>query len=279
HHLLFGGCKYINFICSEVPLQQFFLKFFAYLCPSMEEEAKNLIIDAGNTRVKIVEVQGDDLRVLAAVTLGDLKNTQSEKKYQGYKKSLLSSVLSSSDTDFLVQYFQPDHVLSSSSEYPFVNLYQSETLGADRAANAAFAHTEMLKRKTPVLIVDIGTCIKFDFVNERGEYLGGSISPGLQMRYKAMNAFTGRLPLYQNTDPTPLIGNSTHKSMWSGVINGMRAEIQGLIAEYEKQYAGLTTFMTGGDANLFDMAAKNYIFVNENLTLQGLNLILEHNAK
>lgn len=83
----------------------------------------------------------------------------------------------------------------------------------------------------------------------------------------------------KNVEKVKLVGDTTEESMWSGVINGMHAEIQGLLEEYENQYGGLTTFMTGGDAKLFDIEAKNYIFVNENLTLKGLNLILEHNAK
>ncbi|SFT67670.1 type III pantothenate kinase [Lishizhenia tianjinensis] len=245
----------------------------------MEKEETNLIIDAGNTRVKVVEIQGDEVRVVAVVELEALDSNFLEKKLGVYQKSLLSSVLSTSDTKRLVELFRPYHVLSSKTELPFLNKYRSETLGADRAANAAFAFSEVEKRKTPVLVVDLGTCVKFDFVNEKGEYLGGSISPGLQMRYKSMHTFTGRLPLLNDTGKTELIGNTTLKSMWSGVMNGMHAEIQGMIAQYEEQYAGLTTFMTGGDAKLFDIEAKNYIFVNENLTLQGLNIILEHNAK
>ena len=93
-----------------------------------------------------------------------------------------------------------------------------------------------------------------------------------------MNEFTGQLPLLDFTSRIGVIGDSTEKSMWSGVMNGVKAEIEGMIRIYSEMYKGLTTFMTGGDAHLFDIEDKNHIFVNENLTLRGLNIIRQHNA-
>ena len=245
----------------------------------MQEKSTNLIVDAGNTLVKVVEVQGDEVRGLEVYNLVDLKPEQIKKKIKSFSKRILSSVLSTKDTELLVKLFQPTLVLEGDISQPFTNLYLSNSLGADRKANAAFAAYQARLRNDNILVIDIGSCIKFDFVNVHGEYLGGSISPGLRMRYKSMHDYTGRLPLLCNTSDINLIGNTTEESMWSGVVNGMKAEILGLLAQYKSQYPRLTTFVTGGDAYLFDIDAKNYIFVNENLTLLGLNLILEHNAK
>ncbi len=108
--------------------------------------------------------------------------------------------------------------------------------------------------------------------------MGGTIAPGIDLRYKSLNAFTEKLPLLSNKSALPIVGKDTKTSMQSGVINGMRAEIEGLVSYYESQFQDLTFFMTGGDANFFDIQGKNDIFAVENLTLYGLFEIYKHNA-
>ena len=108
--------------------------------------------------------------------------------------------------------------------------------------------------------------------------MGGSIAPGIDLRYKSLNDYTGKLPLISNKLNTQLVGNDTKSSIHSGVINGINAEINGLIEMYSEQFSGLTFFMTGGDARYFDIDSKNDIFADENLTLIGLYEIYQQNA-
>ena len=166
---------------------------------------------------------------------------------------------------------------STSTPIPIENLYLTkDTLGVDRLANAVAANSIFPQRN--VLVVDCGTCVKYDFVNHKNQYLGGSISPGLQMRFKALNQFTGKLPLLKPEAHPSLIGDSTETAITSGVINGLVAEIKGVIKSYTSIYENLTVILTGGDASFFDKELKSNIFVEPNLTLIGLNEILRYNT-
>jgi type III pantothenate kinase len=126
--------------------------------------------------------------------------------------------------------------------------------------------------------IDVGTCIKFDLVSCEEGYLGGSISPGIRLRYQSLNDYTGKLPLLSNKTSVDIVGTDTELSMQSGVINGIKAEINGVMDQYRSQYSSLTFFMTGGDAKYFDIHTKNDIFADENLTLSGLYEIYKYNA-
>ena len=131
----------------------------------------------------------------------------------------------------------------------------------------------------PKLVIDIGTCIKFDFLDSHHVYKGGSISPGLRLRLNSLHQNTGRLPLLNAThEPIPLIGNSTEQSILSGVQNGMQNEINGMIDSYLTEYPDLTIFVTGGDHGYFDFDRKNVIFADENLTLKGIYTIYSFHA-
>ncbi len=155
--------------------------------------------------------------------------------------------------------------------------YQSpETLGQDRLANACAI--QKLSPEGRKVSIDLGTCIKFDYVNEEGKYLGGSISPGLRMRYEALHHFTGKLPLLETKQEISLIGRNSQDSIHSGVINGMKAELIQLMKCYSEDYQGLTFFVTGGDMKYFEFDSKNNIFAHENLTLLGLYDIYRQNA-
>lgn len=158
---------------------------------------------------------------------------------------------------------------------PLINRYQSpETLGRDRLANAVAACVHYPGRD--VLVLDMGTCLKLDFVNSSGEYLGGSISPGLLMRYRALHAFTARLPLLEPVASTALIGTDTAGSIHAGVLEGYRAEAEGMIAAYTLEKPGLTVLLTGGDAPRFLDRLKSRIFAAPDLTLRGLHAIYLH---
>ena len=149
-------------------------------------------------------------------------------------------------------------------------------MGKDRLA--AVAGAIGLYPNTNLLVIDAGTAITYELINSKHEFLGGNISPGMTIRYKALNEFTSKLPLLSASDETPLIGQSTKEAIQAGVQNGVLFEIQGLINELSSQYPSIKTIITGGDAEFFARKLKNPIFVHPNLVLIGLNRILEYNA-
>jgi type III pantothenate kinase len=166
--------------------------------------------------------------------------------------------------------------LSPRSKIPFKNSYATpQTLGPDRMAlaTAAFYHNP----KGNTLVIDAGTCITYDLVNDRGEYLGGAISPGLYMRYKALHEYTEKLPLLTPESILDFIGNATETSMHSGVVNGISLEIDGVIQQYKSRFPHLTVILTGGDAQFLSKQLKNTIFAHSNFLLEGLNQLLEYN--
>jgi type III pantothenate kinase len=130
-----------------------------------------------------------------------------------------------------------------------------------------------------ILVIDAGTCITYDIVSTQKEYFGGAISPGLEMRLKALHTFTNKLPLLPLKDEEFLIGNNTKNSLYFGVINGVVAEIEGFIAHFAKENENLTVVLTGGDTIFLAKRLKNSIFANSNFLLEGLNSILEYNLK
>ena len=128
-----------------------------------------------------------------------------------------------------------------------------------------------------VLVIDAGTCVTFDVVNSKKEYLGGAISLGLKMRFKSLNTFTSKLPLLESSYPKHFIGNSTNSSIQSGVVNGICNEIDGVINQYKEQFRDLTVVLTGGDTYFLAKQLKSSIFANPNFILEGLNTILIYN--
>ncbi|MCT4560056.1 MAG: type III pantothenate kinase [Crocinitomicaceae bacterium] len=233
------------------------------------------VIDAGNTRLKLgVFLEGELLEVqfFKLDEVGRFKDFLSEKKIE---KLFISSVLSDEMNEMLFGSYQVDY-LTSETPLPFINAYESpETLGKDRIANAAYAAS--MQKGHAAAVLDMGTCIKWDLVDENGTYLGGSISPGLEMRYKAMHTFTGKLPLLQPKKQRE-IGRNSADSMHAGVYQGIEAEINALIMRYKAEFQGLTIFVTGGDSNYFEFPSKSNIFASENLTLKGLFYIYQLNA-
>lgn len=249
---------------------------YLYTVPA-QPRSMNLIIDIGNTQVKLAVFNNGSMEFHESIRTTALEAHLSalHERYP-IKNSILSNVsrLPEAVMDTLARY--PVHVLSHTSRVPFTNRYATpQTLGADRIAlTAAAAHRFPGKN---VLIIDAGTCITYDFLNAENEYLGGAIAPGIQMRYKALHTFTGRLPLLQPEDFPGITGNTTAASIHSGVLNGCINEIQGVIAQYEKKYKDLTVILTGGDTQLLSERLKNSIFVEPNFLVTGLNIVLEHN--
>jgi type III pantothenate kinase len=167
--------------------------------------------------------------------------------------------------------------LDATLPLPIKNLYATPlTLGYDRIAAACGAH--LLYPSSDCLVVDAGTCINYEFVNKKGEYLGGAISPGLKMRFEAMHERTAQLPVGTLTADAPLIGDNTMRCLQSGVMNGAIEEVRGIIARYVSTYPGLRVILSGGDANVFENHLNPSIFVAPEVVLMGLNSILLHNV-
>ena len=238
----------------------------------------NLTIDVGNTRVKAAVFEKDKLVELVVFDktkiLSEIKKIL--KKYV-IANGIMSNVASISDSKLkkLQKLVQID-VISSSTKVPFDNLYKTpKTLGVDRIALVAGAVNQFYGKN--VLVIDAGTCITFDFVNSKGRYLGGAISPGVQMRFNSLNYFTANLPLLEKEEVNDFIGKNTKESINSGIVNGVIQEIDGVINQYKKKYLDLTVVLTGGDTNFLAKQLKSSIFANQNFLLQGLNEILKFN--
>ena len=236
----------------------------------------NLVIDIGNTLVKLAIFNGNEL--LDSIIEEQINEKIIDALFQKYdiQRGIFSSVGAANETLLKKYNFSP---LTHLTPLPLVLNYKTpETLGLDRIAAVVGAKT--LFNKTDVLVMDLGTCITYDFINAKNEYLGGAIAPGFQMRFKALNYFTKKLPLVNfNAAALKLIGNTTESSIISGVYNGMKNEILGTINSYIMQYESLNIVVTGGDMNLFDLELKNRIFADKFLVLKGLNKILNYNAK
>ena len=195
-------------------------------------------------------------------------------------QAILSSVKSVDDEiiKYLSENFDSFIELDHLTELPIENLYETpEALGKDRLA-AAVGANELFPNQN-LLIIDAGTAITYDLVSEKNQFVGGNISPGLQMRFKALNYFTGKLPLVSYSDEFQTIGKNTTDAIRAGVQNGILYEIAQTIELFNKNYQNLQIVMTGGDSIFFDKKLNYSIFVHFNITLIGLNRILEHNAK
>jgi type III pantothenate kinase len=200
------------------------------------------------------------------------------RDHPGITSCILSSVIHHPEAieGFLVAVF-PTWIMDSHTPLPIGNCYRTpETLGYDRLA-AAVAGASQFPGE-PVLVISAGTAITYDFINPAGEYIGGAISPGMQLRFKALHTFTGKLPLVEYKELVPELGNDTENSILSGVINGIVGEMEGFAHNYSSTYPGLKIILSGGDLNYFDKRLKISIFAFTNIVLAGLHQILQFNV-
>lgn len=203
-----------------------------------------------------------------------------KEEHPQLNKVILSSVKPYNETlnHYLSGNFDQFLELDQNTELPIENLYETPgTLGKDRLA-AAIGANELFPDQN-LLVIDAGTAITYDLVSEKNQFIGGNISPGLEMRFKALNTFTGKLPLIGYSDEYQPIGKNTTDAIRAGVQNGVIFEMAQTIDLFNRNYQNLQIIMTGGDSNFFDKKLNYSIFVHFNLTLIGLNRILEHNAK
>ncbi len=240
----------------------------------------NLVIDVGNARVKVALFKGNSIAWHDSFNkpelILELKEISQKNKIN---QAIISSVAIITENQlFEIEQLFPLIRLNHQTKIPFQNNYKTpKTLGIDRIALIAAAINQYPNQN--ILVIDAGTCITFDLINDKGIYSGGAISPGIEMRYKALHKYTDKLPLLEREDNETLIGNSTENSIHSGVINGVVNEINGIIERYKLEYKKLTTILTGGDTYFLAKRLKNGIFANPNFLLEGLNSILIYNSK
>jgi len=241
-----------------------------------------LAVDIGNSLVKIAVFDRDELIEIKSIESFDqdiflgLLN-----EFSSISSAIISNVRIS-NLDFLEAFNKQIHIIKfeESTSLPIKNLYKTpDTLGRDRLAGVIGA-TDIFSAGS-ILVIDAGTSITYDFVNENKEYLGGGISPGIGMRFKALNTFTGKLPLVKPEwkKEISLIGETTETSILSGVQYAVLQEVDGMIDHYNQQFEKLNVVITGGDYKYFDKYLKNNIFAAPNLVLSGLKKILDFNEK
>ncbi len=237
-----------------------------------------LAIDIGNTRTKIAWFENNSLKNLSVIENGDLlQKVQKFSKKTIVKITVILSSVGKLDQETLFWLSENTvlYIVSHQSPIPFKNLYATpKTLGIDRIVLAAGAVLSYPNSNR--LVVDAGTCITYDFINDKNEYLGGSISPGIQLRYKSLNDYTANLPLLSHEPINFLTGNSTSASIHSGVINGVTAEIDNIIHQYKGVHSNLTVILTGGDAVFLAKRLKNIIFANSNFLIESLNALYQY---
>lgn len=241
----------------------------------------NLILDVGNTFTKLAVFQEDKIlkkQSFLAVETSEII-LQIFKKYPNIRKTILASVTKVPESILQLLRKKTDLLfLDASTKVPFLNNYKTPgSLGIDRIALATAAVQHYAKKN--VLIIDAGTCVTYDFVDNTGAFQGGAISPGLKMRYLAMHNFTAKLPLLDANayKVDNFTGKTTLENIHLGAADGLIFEIDGFINRYKTEFPDLTVIFTGGDANFLSKKVKNSIFVAQNFLLEGLNLILEYN--
>ena len=240
----------------------------------------NLIIDIGNTFIKLALFDVNTLvrqKTLPNLSVNELIDFIINP--QNIDSAILSAVKNYPEAlkNYCIDNFYFIE-LTEKTAIPLLNRYQTpETLGRDRIAAATGANH--LFSDQHILVIDAGTCITYDYINNKNVFLGGSISPGIDIRFKALHTFTGNLPLVTREEGSPLTGNSTQQSILSGVMHGIYAEMEGVIRMYIKKYPDIKVILTGGDVIYFEKRLKNKTFAFPNLVLTGLNIILDYNKK
>ena len=240
-----------------------------------------LVIDAGNTQIKLAVFEESTLLQKNIFPYNDWQNEMKNclKIFKKIKKIIISSVGKLENKhflDFLTDY--EVHFITKDYSFPFTNLYQTpNSLGIDRMILASGAILQFPTKNR--LIIDAGTCVTYDFIDENDNYLGGAISPGIRLRYESLHNYTAKLPLLEKLEPNEIIGNSTNNSIHSGVVNGISLEIDGFINTYSSKYENFIIILTGGDADFLAKRLKNTIFANSNFLLESLNQTFQYNQK
>ena len=238
----------------------------------------NLVVDIGNNFFKLGIFENSNL-VFSFFEKNDKIDVEIEKIIRSYNKitsALISNVSSIKINDILNKLNIKIYELDSTFIFPFkLNYKTPESLGNDRLALAAAA--TILFPNSNNLVIDAGTCITIDFIDNNNHFMGGSISPGVKMRYDSLNHYTANLPLLKNENNFNYPGDSTNASIHAGIIGGVSNEINGFIKQINSRNDKVNVILTGGDAKFLSKTLKITIFANQNFILEGLNSILNLN--
>ncbi len=238
----------------------------------------NLVVDIGNNFFKLGIFENSNL-VFSFFDKNDKIDVEIEKIIRSYTKitsALISNVSSIKINDILNKLNIKIYELDSTFIFPFkLNYKTPESLGNDRLALAAAA--TILFPNSNNLVIDAGTCITIDFIDNNNHFMGGSISPGVKMRYDSLNHYTANLPLLKNENSFNYPGDSTNASIHAGIIGGVSNEINGFIKQINSRNDKVNVILTGGDAKILSKTLKITIFANQNFILEGLNSILNLN--
>jgi type III pantothenate kinase len=231
-----------------------------------------LIIDIGNTLVKYAIFSSDEIVIIYKKNDVEISFMKDLIQKHNVNDVIISSVRDKVDGDFGIKTL----FLNPLTPLPITINYETpETLGNDRIANVVAA--SILYPNKNILIIDAGTCITIDFIDQNKEYQGGRISPGIEMRYKSLHKYTSNLPKLTISNTAQQIGKDTNSSIVSGVEKGVVAEIETIIDDFKNENEDLFVIVTGGDTFFFENTLKNSIFADQNLVLKGLNEILKYN--
>ena len=240
----------------------------------------NLIIDIGNTVAKLAVFDDDNLLEVFYDSNQTLESLPAVCGKYPLSRAVVATVIELNETvenrlkSLPVSLLQ----LDSTTPLPIKNLYETpQTLGYDRIAAVVGAYQNFPGRD--ILVIDAGTCITYEFIDSLGQYHGGNISPGVQMRFKALHQFTSKLPLISAEGRMTQLGKNTETAIRMGVLQGVEYEMLGYIETMRHKYPELLVFLTGGDEFSFDTNLKSIIFADRFLVLKGLNRILNYNER
>lgn len=238
---------------------------------------KTICFDFGNTRLKAGIFENDTFAQEVVLANDEVDTVEKLLTAHQPQKTILSSVIEhNAAIENLLASKTTFHKLSHLTKTNFTTpVGKPETIGADRLALCAAAVRYFGKKNT--LVISLGSCITYNFINQYNQFIGGSISPGMKMRFKAMQIFTAKLPEVQKDWNFPLIGYDTKTNMQSGVIAGMAFEIDGFINAYSAKYANFNAVLTGGDTSYFAGQLKNKIFADPYFLFKGLYALSETN--
>lgn len=238
----------------------------------------NLVVDIGNNFFKLGIFENSNLVFSFFDKNGkiDLEIERIIRNNSKITSALISNVSSVKINDILNKLNIKIYELDSTFIFPFkLNYKTPESLGNDRLALAAAA--TILFPNSNNLVIDAGTCITIDFIDNNNHFIGGSISPGVKMRYDSLNHYTANLPLLKNENNFNYPGDSTNASIHAGIIGGVSNEINGFIQQINSRNDKVNVILTGGDAKILSKTLKITIFANQNFILEGLNSILNLN--
>lgn len=239
-----------------------------------------LCLDFGNTRLKAAIFIDNDLKEVISLLDDADKTIQDILNVYKPDKSILSSVINhNAGIESILRSSTLYHKVSHETKLTFsIPSGKKEAIGTDRLAMIAAAVHFFPGKNT--LVIGLGSCITYNFVNQYDQFLGGSISPGMHMRFKSMHDYTAKLPLIDEINfetGIPLVGYDTKLNMVSGVVNGMACEIDGIINKYFERYSNFNVLLTGGNSAFFASQLKNKIFADSNFLFKGLYALSELN--